>query len=313
MQFGLISALFVDAGDVAFLVGGWNGTSSTSSVFLYTPEGLCNYQLSSLPLATHTSAVAVLNGVITLCNGVMPDTKRCWKYIINTNEWTEIAPTPSHHPRQPAAAYNNKMYYLNTNVFGISEVFDPVKNTWNYWRSPPVDHGLHACMINWRDSMIVIGGTSNFKGVQLYNITTDTWKTLGTNPLGERGGHSCIQMPQSKDKYLIVGKSTYGEKDAAIYDANTNTWKKIADTNNARLFSSAAVLGNRMFVIGGAASPNVMLDTVEEYLIDKDVWEVKALRIPIAEANSAFLSLPATWFDSKNLAKPLANGCQGSF
>ena len=136
---------------------------------------------------------------------------------------------------------------------------------------------------------------------------------MGTNPLGERGGHSCIQMPQSKDKYLIIGKSTHEHRDAAIYDASTDTWKKIADTNHSRQFSSAAVLGNRMFAIGGVANPPIMLDTVEEYLIDKDVWEVKAQRIPIAEAGSAYLSLPASWFDNKNLAKPLANGCQGSF
>ena len=151
-RIGLICGLFVDSGDVAFIVGGWDETNSTASAFLYSPEGLCNYQLSPLPFATHASAIVSLNGVITLCNGHSPDTKKCWKYIIKTNEWAEIASTTYHHRWQPAAAYNNKMYYLNTNVFGISEVFDPVKNTWNYWRSPPVDHGLHACMINWRDS-----------------------------------------------------------------------------------------------------------------------------------------------------------------
>ena len=147
----------------------------------------------------------------------------------------------------------------------------------------------------------------------MYNVTADSWKTLRNIPVGDKHGPSCAQIPQRANTFLVAGGISASDFDSAIYDASTDTWKKIADTNHSRQFSSAAVLGNRMFAIGGVANPPIMLDTVEEYLIDKDVWEVKAQRIPIAEAGSAYLSLPASWFDNKNLAKPLANGCQGSF
>ena len=48
------------------MAGGNLAGSSTPSVFLYSPEGQCNYPLAPIPLATHSSAIAVLNGVITL-------------------------------------------------------------------------------------------------------------------------------------------------------------------------------------------------------------------------------------------------------
>ena len=244
-----------------------------------------------------------------VCGGVKPNTKQCWRYNIKTNDWTGTVPTNYYHTRTPAAVYNNKVYYLNTG--SNSEIFDPIKKTWINWKSAPKDQGAHPCMVTWRDSFIVIGGSDNLSGVQMYNITSDSWKTLRANPLGERMGHSCIQMPNSKDKYLVVGKTSHDHRDSAIYDASTDSWRRVADTKFSSMHSSLTALGNRVFVMGGRANLRVMQDTVEEYLVDKDVWEVKSVRLPVKAIASAALSVPATWFDNKNLNKPLANGCKG--
>ena len=112
-------------------------------------------------------------------------------------------------------------------------------------------------------------------------------------------------------KFLIVGGASANSYDAAIYDANTDTWKKIADTNYSRWLSSLMVLGKRIFVTGGETGSNSQRDIVEEYLADKDVWEVKATKAPVGRTASSVLSLPASWFDNRNLNQPFPNACRG--
>ena len=234
----------------------------------------------------------------------MPDTKNCWKYNINANTWTQISTSTYVHHRQPGASYNNKLYFFNVN--GQSEIFDPIRNTWTPWKSPPIEHGHHPCIITWRDSFIVIGGSSYGRGVQMYNHTTDTWKTLGAISVGDKSGQSCAQIPNSNGKYLIAGHF-----DAAIYDASNDSWRKIANTKYSRWLSSMVVLGKRMFVMGGETDTMHQHEAVEEYLVDKDVWEVKDVKVPVSTTLSAALSLPASWFDNKNLSTPFKNGCIG--
>ena len=255
--------------------------------------------------------MAVLNGKVTFCGGLGTNTKKCWKYEIPTNEWIEITTSIYQHIKRPSIALNNKLYYLNNN--GESEIFDPVTNTWTPWKSPPKESGSRPCLIAWKDSVIVIGGELHLRGVQLYNVTTDSWRTLNAITVGDFYAHSCVRMPKGSDKFLVVGGNSFYYNAADIYDASTDSWKQIAETIKVRRFSNLVTLGKRIFAMGGHDLGGVMSDTVEEYLIDKNVWELKNIRLPLGRGNSAALAVPANWFATKNLEKPLANGCQGIF
>lgn len=144
----------------------------------------------------------------------------------------------------------------------------------------------------------------------MYNVTADSWKTLRNIPVGDKHGPSCAQIPQRANTFLVAGGISASDFDSAIYDASTDTWKKTANTKFSRWFSRLVVLGKRIFVLGGETGFTTQHTTVEEYLVDKDVWEVKSVKIP-GRTLSSVLSLPAKWFADVNKSKQSANRCLG--
>lgn len=274
---------------MALIAGGWLGSFSTDSVYLYSPEGQCNIKLAPMPVGAHNSALNILNGMITLCGGIYPNNQKCWKYNSSGNNWTEISTSKYVHFRQPAIKYYNKLYYLN--VQGQSEIFDGDSNNWTSWISPPKDHGAHPCLITWRDAIIAIGGADS-RLVQMFNITTNTWKALSDNPLGNGYGLTCIQIPQSSNKYLIAG----GGLITSIYDASSDTWRRVADAHFSKYAATAVLMGKRIFSFGGESGQQY--DVVEEFIVDKEVWELKSFKLPNATAMCAAVSVPSSWFNS---------------
>jgi len=191
-----------------------------------------------------------------------------------------------------------------------SEIYDPELNTWTYWSPPPVGAGDRPCLVTWRDSFILIGGSSNPRGVQLYNITANSWSTLAQMPPIPRVGHACAQLPSSNpNRFLILGGEAERQH-AAIYDAGTDYWTTAAKSTSGRAYSNLSVLGNRVFAIGGHDGGKV-LDTVEEYLVSQDKWEAKGVKLPGARHVQSAVTLSVDLFDSANLYTPLEEGCIG--
>ncbi len=48
------------------------------------------------------------------------------------------------------------------------------------WKTIPVSAGDGSCMVTWKDSFIVFGGTKNPSGVQIYNHTAGSYKKKHT-------------------------------------------------------------------------------------------------------------------------------------
>ena len=96
--------------------------------------------------------------------------------------------------------YKDKIYAMHTPGYG--EVYDDFNNAWDSWVSPLVNQGDWSCMVTWRDTFILIGGSGNPRGVQMYNHTTKAWSILNNMPPINRVGHSCEQMPNNPDKFM---------------------------------------------------------------------------------------------------------------
>jgi N-acetylneuraminic acid mutarotase len=256
------------------------------------------------------TSLSYLNGKITVCGGAANvDNNKCWKYNIRYNEWTELTSSAYIHGRHPSVVYDDKLYYFGPK--GQSEVYDPLKNVWQSWPSPPVYSGVHACSVVWRDTIILIGGSDHPRGVQMFNLTTNSWKALNTMPPITRYAHACSKMPNDPNKFMIVGGQTE-KRHVAIYDASIDYWSTAARTTYARFHSNLVVLGKRIFVLGGYADDErTAQDSVEEYLIQKDVWETKNIRMNERRDAHSVLSLPASLFDPQNLYTPFEDGCIG--
>ena len=72
--------------------------------------------------------------------------------------------------RYPSKLYMDKFYVLGLNT--QNEVYDFSTNIWGQWPPAPQAVGAMSCMVTWRDSFIVFGGTFPPTGVQIFNHTT---------------------------------------------------------------------------------------------------------------------------------------------
>jgi len=71
------------------------------------------------------------------------------------------------HYRKPGQPYNGKFYLLND--YNQNEVLDLNSNTWASFPGKPIDNGDLSCMVVWKDSLLVFGGSrdSQQNGVQV--------------------------------------------------------------------------------------------------------------------------------------------------
>ena len=84
---------------------------------------------------------------------------------------------------------------MNGVISRTVDVYDPSSGHWSAGPEMPlplVDH----CMVSYRDSLVIIGGTTDGDNgnqtnlVISYNITTHSWAPLGFINLS-RSGHGC--------------------------------------------------------------------------------------------------------------------------
>lgn len=102
-----------------------------------------------------------------------------------------------------------------------------------------------------------------------------TWSPIklnGDTPIG-RIGHSCVVY--EKKLVFFGGKTKEGEllNDVCILDTQTNTFKQYSKLDNSpspRMYHSAAVVGNKMVIIGGRSEKSISGDI---YLFDLKRFE----------------------------------------
>ncbi len=70
----------------------------------------------------------------------------------------------------------------------------------------------------------------------MYNHTTSAWSILNNMPPVNRIGHSCEQMPNNPDKFMVVG-GTADKQGSTIYDAVSDTWSPAARTITPRVYA----------------------------------------------------------------------------
>ena len=68
---------------------------------------------------------------------------------------------------------------------------------------PPIPVGSGACWVPWRDNLIVLGGLTGLKAVQLFTFSTNAWTVLA--PMSRaRSYFGCTLLPNGLDQILVV-------------------------------------------------------------------------------------------------------------
>jgi len=271
------------------VVGGIDNT-----VELYSPTGNCNHQLAPFPMVCQNPVLVNVDDIILACCGG----KSCWEYNPEEDSWSVIATAPFIHNWQPGVVYQGKVYVMDEST---PQVFDPSSKTWSSWPTPPNKSGLYPWMVGWNDCIILLGGDSNLRGVQIFNITEQTWTVMDSSQVPMDLWWSS-SLTLSNGNILIVGSAQSGYYySAALYNPKDNTWIELEKTDANRDGSRLVQLGNKVFAVEGISNK-----ITEEFLLETNTWEPYDVKLLVRRRGyHSMLSLPAKLFSH------LQGGCQG--
>ncbi|HEX4488108.1 MAG TPA: kelch repeat-containing protein [Terriglobales bacterium] len=242
-----------------------------------------------MPLPAHHLAAVGFSGKIYVFGGAVEaqpggpnqlPTNRAWEYDPAADTWKALAPMPTARMAPVAAEAGGKIYViggasvhpgaklvslgpkvphrsLNTN-----EVYDPATNKWETRMAMPTARN-HAAAGVVGGKIYVIGGRlasafasagSNSDVVEVYDPAENTWGAAGLRMPTAR---SAMAFATFGNRILIAGGEIVDRhmfaaiRAVEAYDPATNQWTELPILPAARQGVSGAVIGDRLYVIGG--------------------------------------------------------------
>jgi N-acetylneuraminic acid mutarotase len=203
-------------------------------------------------------------------------------YDPDVNTWTTLAEKPTIVTAAPATVYNGEIYlfggsFNNENpskphaYYKTVEAYNPSDDTWRYVTDmPKTIFAMAVATVGTKAYLFggVEGGTEP-PNVQIigdiitYDFETKTWTTSGYEPLPMKKGFVFSGAAPVIDGkvYLIGGMEKIGNKIIVskrvdIYDTGTNTWSKGPDLPKPWDDFVSAVIGQKIYVLGGGHTPS---------------------------------------------------------
>lgn len=188
------------------------------------------------------------------------------------------------------------------------EAYDVAADTWS--TLAPLPEGRHHIALAPAAGRIY--GLGGFSGeiphwrahdtVFVYDPASDRWSPGPTMPQARAEGVSAV----IDDRIYMIGGRTPARPDAAhfrdhadtnrgdVLDVRSGQWQRIADAPSERNSAAAAVIGNRIYVVGGrqlvkqpdGSQKTVNVATLEVYDPARDRWETRA-SLPLAQGGLA--------------------------
>ena len=264
------------------------------TIELYSPTGNCNYRLASFPVVCQNPVLVYVDEMIIACYGG----QSCWEYDVKENSWSEIAEAPFTPNIQPGVVYREKVYVMDEYN---PQVLDSSSKTWSSWPSPPKKSGLYPWMVGWKDCIILLGGIMNLKGVQIFNITEQTWTVMDSSQVPMEIYWSSSLTLSNGNIFIAGSQAPDYQHSAAFYNPADNAWIELEKTAISKWGTRLVQLGSRIFSIDGF--PN---DFVEEFDLENVTWiPVDFKLLDLQDGHHSVLALPARLFSH------LPGGCQG--
>lgn len=185
--------------------------------------------------------------------------------------WTIKATMPAPPKADGSAAvYNGKLY-----VFGGYDqtagdpraetyMYDPSMDTWTQKASMPTAR-WGPIAVEFNGLIYVFGGTVNVD--EVYNPVTDSWSTRASLPSGFNQGLMAVRYG---DKIHLFYHELHYE-----YDPATDTYSAKTPMPTPRRWSTVAVVGSKIYVIGGYHNSYGAMDVNEAYDPATDTWTTK--------------------------------------
>ncbi|MEO6098352.1 MAG: kelch repeat-containing protein [Fibrobacteria bacterium] len=164
----------------------------------------------------------------------------------NLGRWISRGAVPNSRGEIGGAVLGNKFYILggiggSTGGYQEAFAYSPAENSWQEVAAMPV--GLHHPNVGaFNGKLYVLGGCDH-------------------GPLGGRGPN---------------GAPWIGSRHSMVYDPGLNRWERIKPIPYSTAAGGVAVVGGRLYVIGGVDTNGIALDRVQEYDPATDTWRERA-------------------------------------
>jgi N-acetylneuraminic acid mutarotase len=215
-------------GDNIYVIGGLTAAGATDVVESYNANSGWADPLTPMPTARFDSACVAVNGLIYVIGG--------------TGDASQHVATV--------------------------EVYDPANNTWIIGKSamPSPRGSFFAALVG--DAIYAIGGydgTNYLSTAEKYDVANDAWSTVAAMPTAR--GTRLTGGVIGQRIYAVGGKNAGNEALNTVeeYDPATDQWTTMTPMPTARTAATASVLEDTLFVFGGLAADNTVLNVVEYY------------------------------------------------
>jgi N-acetylneuraminic acid mutarotase len=192
----------------------------------------------------------------------------------DAGQWVDLADMPREYEATSAVELGGYIYVAGggcqgTGCLGFHQRYDPAADTWSD-RTPLPANISHMQAVTVGGLIYYIGGVTEPDDIEvgtnyIYNPTTNSFTLGAPLPAGRERGGSGVSVHNGKI-YVSGGiRGTHAGQSTAmfdVYDPATNTWTQLADMPTARDHVHSAVIGNKLYLIGGRHSPSGLSATV---------------------------------------------------
>ena len=154
----------------------------------------------------------------------------------------------------------------------ICQIYTPSTSAWSTGTEMPTGRrGLGAAATT--SKLFTFGGIGSPEAtgndaLEIYTPATNSWE-VGPNMPQTRGSGpaTCID-----DGVIYAMAGTPSDTETSIYTIASNAWSAAPGAPTNRWFSSCGVVGDTIYLIGGATTEYDALDTVEVFTISTSSW-----------------------------------------
>jgi N-acetylneuraminic acid mutarotase len=271
-----------------FAIGGLNGDGLPLTVNEeYNPQTDTWTTMTPMPTPRSGFATAVYNGKIyviggTVGNGFVGNNE---VYDPISNTWETKASMPTPRADLSANVVNDKIYlmggvkYSSTAPYfsetGISEVYDPVKDTWSKGTSLLTAVSGYSSAV-FGDKIYVLGGslTSTTLGNaqatavhQVYDVQSNNWSLAANLPNVDTYGAAAATEGFMAPALIYRVGGYYGGVISGLtqaYNPENNSWKPVETMPVSRAYFGVAVVSDVLYCVGGYDGSK-WLDLNEEF------------------------------------------------
>ncbi|HSP18271.1 MAG TPA: kelch repeat-containing protein, partial [Myxococcaceae bacterium] len=240
--------------------------------------------LRQLPAGLGETAVAAADGKIYVVGGY--DTEPVFQiYDIASDTWSQGPALLAGTDNAGAVAANGKVYVFGGEASPVVQIYDVAQRRWSAAPTLPVPR--FSSVVEQVGSLVHLVGGWSFDRLNNTSIASHTVFDLAGNtylpgtfaPLQTARNHAYSGVIDGK-LYVTGGRAPGHEAEdgqnvssTEVYDPATNTWSPLPDLPTPRSGGASAVLGGKLYVLGGGLPGATVYKTVERFSPQSGAWE----------------------------------------